>query len=144
MLLTVLGIFASFQRPFGAGKNDDSENRGAALEEASGIVDVSVDEAHALIQTHQDDPDFVVLDLRTPPEYAAGHLPGAELLNFYDPDFINEIQQLDRNKTYLYYCATGNRSSSVTEVMQYLGFKKAYHVYQGITAWQRSGLPIEY
>ncbi|MDQ7051918.1 MAG: rhodanese-like domain-containing protein [candidate division KSB1 bacterium] len=143
MLLFLLGIFASLNRSSAAGSGQTPQNGDRAAEEPAGIVDVSVDEAYALIQAHQDDPDFVVLDLRTPPEYAAGHLPSAELLNFYDPRFIQEIQQLDRNKTYLYYCATGNRSSSVTEIMQHLGFKKAYHVYQGITTWSMRGLPIE-
>ncbi len=143
-LFFLLGIFASLRRPSAEQTEQSSPNGEQSKDEGVGIVDVSVNEAYELIRAHQDDPDFVVLDLRTPAEYAAGHLPGAELLNFYDPTFFNEIQKLDPNKTYLFYCATGNRSRSTTEIMELLGFKKAYHIYQGITAWQRHGLPIEF
>ncbi|MFD2787507.1 rhodanese-like domain-containing protein [Hymenobacter rubripertinctus] len=68
-------------------------------------------------------PNVVLLDVRTPEEYATGHLPGAGNLNFRAPDVAAQLQQLDPNKTYVVYCASGNRSNKTAVLMQEKGFK---------------------
>ena len=69
-------------------------------------------------------PDVVVLDVRTPVEYALGHLPNARNLNFRDADFAQQTAQLDRSKSYVLYCASGNRSGQAASLMQQQGFKQ--------------------
>lgn len=67
-------------------------------------------------------PNTVLLDVRTPEEYAAGHLPGAENLNFRAPDVAQQLQRLNPKQTYVLYCASGNRSSKTAVLMQEKGF----------------------
>ncbi|RSK41135.1 rhodanese-like domain-containing protein [Hymenobacter perfusus] len=67
-------------------------------------------------------PNTVLLDVRTPEEYAAGHLPGAQNLNFRAPDVAQQLQRLDPKQTYVLYCASGNRSSKTAVLMQEKGF----------------------
>lgn len=106
------------------------------------IEDVSPQEALALIQENQDSPDFVILDVRTPEEYADGHIENAINLDFRSPDFPDEIGKLDKNKTYLLYCRSGNRSGQALEIIRELNFQKIYHLSAGIIGWQDEGLPL--
>ncbi|UOG77001.1 rhodanese-like domain-containing protein [Hymenobacter tibetensis] len=65
----------------------------------------------------------VLLDVRTPAEFAAGHLQGAENLDFRAPDFPAQVAKLDKSNTYVLYCASGNRSGKTNTLMQEAGFK---------------------
>jgi phage shock protein E len=90
-----------------------------------------------------DDPDVVVLDIRTPAEVAQARLPGAMAIDYYDPTFAQQIEQLDRDATYLMYCRSGNRSSGARALMSQLGFRDVVDVNGGIIEWANAGLPIE-
>lgn len=79
--------------------------------------------------------DFVLIDVRTPAEFSGGHLPGAELIDMYSPDFSQKIQALDRQKKYLIYCRSGARSKAALGFMDQLGFSEAYDLDRGILAW---------
>jgi rhodanese-related sulfurtransferase len=82
-----------------------------------------------------------VLDVRTPEEYAEGHLKNAVLINVMDSTaFVSRVQGLKKNHTYLIYCRSGKRSGKALVMMQQQGFHKLYHMAGGITAW--SG-PVE-
>ncbi len=117
---------------------------GAAPPIAAGtrIVDVTVDQARALVQQRGGQKDFVILDVRTPEEFAEGHLAGAVNVNFLAPDFATRLSPLDRGKTYLVYCRTGNRSSRAVQAMERTGIQSVYHMVQGIVAWQAKGFPL--
>lgn len=106
----------------------------------SGISTISVDDAAALA----DDPpaDLVVLDVRTPEEFAEGHLDGAVLVDFYDADFADQLAALDPEVPYLVYCRSGNRSGQTLSIMEQLGFRSAVDVGGGIVAWADAGLPV--
>ena len=69
-----------------------------------------------------------VLDVRTPEEFATGHLQGAKNLNFRAPDFAQQLAKLNPQGTYLVYCASGNRSGQAVAQMRKKGFKKATNV----------------
>ncbi len=105
--------------------------------------DLDAKQAQALIQKNRDNADFVVLDIRTPPEFAAGHLAGAVNVDFKAPDFQSQVAKLDHAKTYLVYCRTGHRSTLSLPIFERLGVTHVYHLAGGITAWQREGLPVE-
>src|SRR5690349_9053137 len=68
--------------------------------------------------------NVVVLDVRTPEEFATGHLTGARNLDFRDPNFPTQLASLDTTKTYVLYCASGNRSGKASVLMQEKGFRK--------------------
>lgn len=80
-----------------------------------------------------------ILDVRTPAEYAEGHLPGAVNIDVQSPDFAARIGQLDPKATYAVYCRSGNRSAAALQLMQGAGFTSAYHLGGGIGAWQQAG-----
>ena len=86
---------------------------------------------------------LVVLDIRTPEEFADGHIAGARNLDFYEPDFAASLDTLDKDLPYFVYCRSGNRSSSAIETMKDLGFAEVYELDGGIVSWAESGLPIE-
>lgn len=81
-------------------------------------------------------PDAVVLDVRTPEEYKAGHLKNARLLDFNSGAFDSSYQQLDRSKTYLVYCRSGKRSDKAASKMAAAGFKNVVQLKGGIESWE--------
>ncbi len=109
---------------------------------AAPVIPVIPMGAFELMRTNAGNPGFHVLDVRTPQEYAAGHLPGAVNINVESPDFTSQVKALDPSATYIVYCHTGNRSAVATERMHALGFKHIYDVQGGIAAWQAAGLPL--
>lgn len=104
--------------------------------------DVSADSAFKIIKEHAGDPEFVILDVRTPGEFRDGHIEGARLLNFRSADFRSRLDSLDRDKTYVLYCRSGNRSRGALMLMLALGFQHIYHMNRGILEWQAKELPL--
>lgn len=70
-------------------------------------------------------PATVILDVRTPAEYAVGHLEGARLLDFNGGEFFEAIPGLDRVPEYLLYCRSGARSAAAAEILEVAGFHTA-------------------
>jgi rhodanese-related sulfurtransferase len=108
------------------------------------IQSVTPTEAQTLIQSHQNDPDFIILDVRTPEEFATGHLQNATnvSVNAVSPTFTAAIAGFDKSRTYLVYCKAGSRSATATGIMTDEGFANIYTITGGITAWQSDGLPV--
>ncbi len=110
--------------------------------EANGVfMNKTTAECHTLIQENMNNPDFIILDVRTPAEYASGHIENAVNLDYYEDDFEATLNTFDRNKTYLIYCRTASRSASVMKIMQRLEFTEAYNMLGGINAWTAAGFP---
>ncbi len=84
-------------------------------------------------------PNTVILDVRTPAEFAAGHLQNAENADIESPGFLQQVSALPRSKAYAVYCHSGNRSGVALQQMQQLGFAQAYDLAGGITAWENAG-----
>lgn len=86
--------------------------------------------------------DLVILDIRTPGEFATGHLEGAINIDYRSGAFAREIDKLDRSKTYFIYCRIGRRSAGAIDIMTRRGFKKFIQVPGDIEAWKAAGLPL--
>lgn len=84
-----------------------------------------------------------LVDVRTPEEVSEGQIAGALNINFLGENFASEIQNLNKNETYLLYCRSGARTRKAADQMQKAGFKKVYMLEGGITAWKEAGNPIE-
>ncbi len=84
----------------------------------------------------------VILDVRTPEEVAEGHLAGAKNIDVQNELFQQNIDQLDKNKTYLLYCRSGKRTAVAGAKMKAAGFKKVYMLDGGITSWKEKGKPV--
>lgn len=102
--------------------------------------DITPQEAFTLIQKNQNNPDFVIIDVRTPEEFGGEHIEQAININFYSETFRDTLNALDKNKTYLIYCQVGGRSSSALDIMAELNFKEVYNILGGINQWKAEGL----
>jgi rhodanese-related sulfurtransferase len=83
---------------------------------------------------------FVLIDVRTPPELQSGYLQGAHNLDFKNEDFRRFFETADKEDTYLVYCASGIRSGKASDIMKELGFEKVYTLEGGLNAWREAGL----
>jgi rhodanese-related sulfurtransferase len=85
----------------------------------------------------------VIIDVRTPQEFAEGHIEGAMNIDFYDNHFENKINAIDKSKTILVYCKSGNRSGKAATILAKNKFKNVYDLSGGITNWIASGKSVE-
>jgi rhodanese-related sulfurtransferase len=108
----------------------------------SAVTNVTVGKAQALIQQRAGQVDFVILDVRTPEEFAEGHISGAVNVDVQAQDFEKKLRALDRKKSYLVYCRTGNRSRKATIAMEALGFRSVFHMNEGVVRWKQQNLPL--
>jgi len=114
--------------------NDSPNNTGQIIE------NISPQAALDLIQQNEGNAAFIILDVRTPAEYAEGHIEGAINIDFYSSEFEEMVKALDRDDTYFIYCRSGNRSGQARNLMEGLGFAEVYNLSGGINAWQDAGL----
>lgn len=84
------------------------------------------------VQTYTNTPNAVLVDVRTPGEFATGHIDQAVNIDFENPSFVPEIKKLDITKTYFVYCRSGNRSGQAVSVMKSNGVKNIYELSGGI------------
>jgi len=106
---------------------------------------ITVVQADTLIEANLGNDNFVIIDLRTPAELATiGFIENSINIDFRSSDFNTEINSLDKDKTYLIYCASGGRSGQAFDYMGNNGFKKVYNMLYGITAWKNAGFPVVY
>lgn len=109
---------------------------------AAGLLTISPKQANALIRTEKDNPDFIILDIRTPGEFITGHIEGAVLIDFYAKDFLKRMRALDKNKTYLVYCRSANRSTKALSLVKDMGFASLYNMDRGIIGWRQNGFDV--
>jgi len=82
----------------------------------------------------------VILDVRTPGEFAEGYIEGAQNIDFQSGNFENEIAALDKNVTYAVYCRSGNRSGQAAKIMHDAGFQDVYNLDGGVIDWTSEGM----
>ena len=130
LILFVMSIFSMFGSPCASGK------RGGNNEHIKS-VDTSV------FATDIRQPGITLLDVRTPEEYAEGHIKGAVNINLFDEAFKEKVlKELPKDKTVFVYCRSGRRSMSAAEILAAEGYK-VVNLEDGIIGWQRAGLPVE-
>lgn len=83
-----------------------------------------------------------IIDVRTPEEFAEGHLEGAVNINWQDPTFIEQVSVLDKNGTYVIYCRSGNRSAQAVDTMESIGFTNLTDAGGYLNASNATGLPL--
>ncbi|MBI4944002.1 MAG: rhodanese-like domain-containing protein [Actinobacteria bacterium] len=120
------------------GCGSSSGSAGSAVTAVDGVKHIGVDAFASLAST----PTVVVLDVRTPAEFATGHLPNAVNVDFNAGDFAAQVHALDHAKTYAVYCHSGNRSGQALEVMKADGFGHVADLEGGITAWTGAGQAV--
>jgi len=88
------------------------------------------------------DRSLVVLDVRTPEEFAAGHVPGA--INIPHTELAARVAELDgaRDSDIVVYCRTGKRSGEALGVLEKSGFKRLLHLQGDYTRWSEEKRPV--
>ncbi|MCU0269233.1 MAG: rhodanese-like domain-containing protein [Acidimicrobiales bacterium] len=140
-LAAVLALTA----PLAACSDDADETAGAG--EASSSSAAAGDSSGATVELLSpadgqtllaEQPDAVVLDVRTPEEFASGHLPEAVNIDVEGGNFEAQVGELDKDATYVVYCRTGRRSALAAQTMAGMGFTSLYDL-GGIQEWQAAG-----
>ena len=105
----------------------------------SGAKEVGVGDAVQLINRQ----DAVIVDVREPAEFKAGHIPNAR--NIPVGQIGERLRELEKFKTrpILLACASGNRSGTAGSVLQKAGFTQVTSLAGGMGAWQQAGMPLE-
>lgn len=106
-------------------------------------MNINAEKAERLVSQNSGNPDFMIIDVRTPPENREARFHGSLLLDISSPGFVTSLQRLDRSKAYLVYCRSGNRSSNAMGLMERSGFSRVYNLKSGIIEWQAKGYPVE-
>lgn len=94
---------------------------GDTNEQVSIVIDA--DEAVQMLDARD---DLRIIDVRTPAEFEAGHLAGAQLIDVQDRSFLENLEPLDPDAAYVVYCRSGNRSAQAVSIMRDLGFTELY------------------
>lgn len=110
--------------------------------EPPGVVkDVTPAEAEALMKGAAKP---LILDVRTPDEFAQGHIPGAVNVDFFGDDFEKGVAALKEKGAVIVHCASGNRSSQALPVITALKkFGAVYHLKSGFKGWKAAGKTVE-
>lgn len=111
---------------------------------------ITPQEAFNLIQENKDNPHFVIIDIRTPEEFAQEHIEHAINIDFRSENFREELDKLDKDKTYLIYsqsdvlcpsCPVPDVASQTLNMMFMLNFREVYNISGGLARWKEEGLP---
>lgn len=89
----------------------------------------------------QADKDYYLLDVRTPGEFDAGHIAGAE--NIAVETLSQNLSSIPTDKPIVLYCRSGNRSATATQILKDAGFTEIYDIDGGTNAWSAAGLPLQ-
>jgi len=85
---------------------------------------------------------YILVDVRSPEEFASNHIKGAVNININSSEFEEKIKLIDKSNTILVYCKSGGRSSKAYNTMQNFGYN-VYELRGGLLKWQSAGYPIE-
>ena len=110
----------------------------ASVTSLTAPIRVGVTDFAAVVAT----PGVEVIDVRTPSEYAAGHIRGAVNIPVQSPDFAARVAALDPAGTYAVYCRSGNRSQPAVAAMEQAGIAGVYELAPGTNGWMAEGQPL--
>ncbi len=105
-----------------------------------GVLYVNATEAAEIIENN---PEYIVLDVRTKGEFNSGHIADALQINYSNPNFKTQLKALDPEKTYVVHCRSGHRSMGAIKQMKSIGMSKIIHMDGGFNAWKAAGLPVQ-
>jgi len=108
-------------------------------EEPADTAMVTCVEAFELIQAHEGDTNFVIIDFRPIEKYKNAYMENAVFYDVFSDSVDVWLETLDKYKIYLIYCTSGKRTKIALEKMQVMGFWEVYHMYEGIRVWKEQG-----
>ena len=134
VLVSALSLSACGQNKEAASTNQETEGTTAVVN-----ATITIDEAEAKLEN----PEVLILDVRTPKEFSQGHIEGAKNINVLDNNsFYDKVAELSQNQAVVVYCRSGSRSAKAQAIMVEQGFTETYNVRGGIMAWQAKGKKV--
>lgn len=104
------------------------------------VVDVAPGAAAKMVKQRGD--KVIILDIRTPGEFKAGHIKGAVNCDYKNAAFATELAKLNTNKPVLMHCASGGRSTAALDTFKKAGFTEVYHLKAGFNGWKTGKFPV--
>jgi rhodanese-related sulfurtransferase len=104
---------------------------------AKGFLTITPREAKTLIETR---PELLLIDVRSPEEFAQGALPGSQLIPFWE--FTKGVPAIPKDKPILLVCAVGGRSYGVGRLLAAKGYPEVYNLKGGLSAWIEQQVPL--
>lgn len=108
------------------------------IEKEKIFINVNIEEMEDVLK----EKNVVLLDVRTKDEYKTGHIEGSFNIDYYGEDFIVKIKALNKEKSYILYCRSGNRSYQTLKIMEEADFNKVYNLRGGILTLRTVGYPL--
>jgi len=106
------------------------------------LRNVGPDEAKMMVHYGIENDSLTILDVRTPKEFAGGHLKQAVNVDYNGGAFASGLADIDKQKDLLVHCASGGRSTACLKELEAAGFRKVFHLDGGYKAWRSAGLPV--
>ena len=132
IIVVLTGFFLIVNFSSQAGNND---NQATIYKRFSAV------QCDSLIKANETNPNFVILDVRTPGEYSNYHLLGSINRSTGLSDFDNQLAALPKQKRFLLHCQSGGRSAGAFIKMKNLGFVEVYEMIGGLNSWNTAQLP---
>ena len=88
------------------------------------------------------DPTIQLVDIRTPEEFALGYIEGAQNIDYYNPDFLSNINKLNKDKPLAIYCKSGGRTKDALKALAKEGFVKIIALSGGLLKWESEGFTL--
>ncbi len=131
----MVGLWMLFALPVAAGAC------GIGEQTAEGYENVPVQHVYQHWKQGERSPiPFIVLDVRTPQEFAAGHIEGARLIPVQDLE--RHLKALPKDRQIYVYCRSGRRSARAAKMLATHGFDRVENMLGGIEAWKAAGYPV--
>lgn len=128
-----LGLVGCREKAGSENSPGDAESEAAA---GSQSTEIKADELAEMLQAR---PGLVVIDIRTPAEFAQGHIEGAINIDFLDAGFAEAIAGIDTGAPTAFHCRSGGRSGQAEQVLEAFPFAELYHFSGGSNAWSDAG-----
>jgi rhodanese-related sulfurtransferase len=113
----------------------------AAAPAAAGVSPPLISQQALLERQAKGDPSLFLLDVRTPQEFASGHVPGA--VNVPYDQVASHLAEIPKDKDVVLYCRSGRRAGLAADVLAANGYTKLGHLQGDMEAWLKDGRPVE-
>lgn len=90
-------------------------------------------------ELNQISDSILIIDVRTPEEFASGHIENSININMQSVDFMEQIATLEKGQSVYLYCKKGGRSNRAARMIQEMEFKNIYDLKGGILQWEKEG-----
>lgn len=135
LLMTVFSLMSCAGGPEVVSETTTDTTKTSITEQVEQPAQISEDVDAAKFKTFVDGGAGLILDVRTPGEYAGGNIAGSVNMDFNSAEFEASLDTLDKTKPVYVYCQSGGRSGQAKSIMLEKGFTEVYNLIGGYGNW---------